>query len=54
MWTAAVGDREAVELLLEFNADRSLRDWAGRSVLHYTTTREVSDLLERRLLQDHP
>ena len=54
MWTAAVGDREAVKLLLEFKADRSLRDWAGRSVLHYATTREVWDLLERRPSRDHP
>ena len=53
MWAAAVGDREAVELLLEFQADRSLRDWADRSVLHYATTREVWDLLERRPLPDH-
>lgn len=45
MWTAATGDFETVELLLTFNADRSLKDWAGRSAVHYATTREVWDLL---------
>ena len=45
MWSAAVGDREAAELLLEFGADRSLKDWAGRSALHYATTREVWDVV---------
>jgi len=48
MWTAAVGDREAVQLLLEFNADRSLSDWADRSVLDYATTREVWEPLTEK------
>jgi ankyrin repeat protein len=46
MWSAASGDRNAVALLLEFNADRSLIDWAGRSAVHYAVWRDVWDLLK--------
>lgn len=45
MWAAAAGNRAAVELLLEYRADRSLKDWAGRSAIGYATTQEVRDLL---------
>lgn len=45
MWSAEAGNATAVELLLEFNADRSLKDWAGRSALDYAKDRVVRDLL---------
>jgi ankyrin repeat protein len=45
MWIAGAGDREAVELLLEFNADKSLKDWAGRSALDYATSPDIRKLL---------
>jgi ankyrin repeat protein len=41
-------DREGVQLLLEFKADRSLKDWAGRSALDYAKDRVVRDLLSVR------
>jgi len=46
MWSAGAADRDAVGLLLEFKADRSLIDWAGRSALHYAVWRDVWDLLK--------
>ena len=46
MLAASAGKREAVELLLEFKADRSLKDWAGRSALDYATAPEVRELLK--------
>lgn len=48
MWSASVGHREAVELLLEFKADPSLRDWAGRSALDYAQEPGVRELLSKR------
>ncbi len=46
MWIAAAGDRDMVALLLEFKADRSLTDWAGRSALDYATVPDIRTLLE--------
>jgi ankyrin repeat protein len=46
MWSAGAGDIDAVGLLLEFKADRTLTDWAGRSALHYAVWRNVWDLLK--------
>ena len=46
MWAASTNAQEAVELLLEFNADRPLKDWAGRSAFDYATTPEVRALLK--------
>ncbi len=45
MSSARRGNREAVALLLEFKADRSLEDWAGRSALDYAKTDEIKALL---------
>jgi len=45
MFAAAIST-EAVSSMLEFGADRNLRDWAGRSALHYATTRNSWDLLK--------
>lgn len=45
MYGAAQGRIDAVELLLEFNADRSLKDWAGRSALDYAKTDAIRKLL---------
>ena len=45
MWAADAGNRAAVELLLEYRADRSLTDWSGRSALDYATAPEVRELL---------
>ena len=45
MWSAASDDGNAVRLLLEFNADRSLKDWAGRSALDYAMTDKMRNLL---------
>jgi hypothetical protein len=45
MTSASIGSRELLALLLEFKADRSLRDWAGRSALDYATDPEVRKLL---------
>ena len=46
MMLAATIGSEAVSLLLEFNGDRTLRDWGGRSALHYATTRNAWDILK--------
>jgi ankyrin repeat protein len=48
MWSALADRAEAVALLLEFNADRSLKDWAGRSALDYS-----KDEVVRKLLSAH-
>jgi ankyrin repeat protein len=45
MWSASADRAEAVKLLLEFNADRSLKDWAGRSALDYAKSDEIRKLL---------
>ena len=45
MWAASEGKTAAVTLLLEFKADRTLKDWAGRTALDYTTAPEVRKLL---------
>ncbi len=39
-------DLAAVKLLLEFHADRSLRDWMGRTALDYAKDPEIRKLLE--------
>jgi ankyrin repeat protein len=44
MWSAGMGSVDAVALLLEFKADKSLRDWEGRTAAHYATTRETWEL----------
>ena len=46
MWAARLGSTESVTLLLDYKADRSLTDWAGRSALHYAKWRNVWDLLK--------
>jgi ankyrin repeat protein len=48
MWAASTNRREAVELLLEFKADRLLRDWTGRSALEYAQEPGVRELLSER------
>lgn len=48
MASARAADREAVELLLEFEADRALRDWAGRSAIDYAKDPVVRGLLSGR------
>jgi ankyrin repeat protein len=45
MWIATAGEGAGVQLLLEFKADRSLKDWAGRTALDYATAPEVRKLL---------
>lgn len=45
MWSASKGAAEAIALLLEFNADRSLTDWAGRTAMDYATTADIRQLL---------
>lgn len=45
MYAASQEDKKAVELLLEWNADRSLKDWAGRSALDYAKTDDIRKLL---------
>jgi len=45
MYAAAQGQTDAVEMLLEFHADRSLKEWAGRTALDYAKTNEVRKLL---------
>jgi ankyrin repeat protein len=44
MFSARLGSVEAVELLLKYKADKSLRDWAGRTAAHYAKTRETWEL----------
>jgi ankyrin repeat protein len=46
MRAAQSGSTELVSLLLQFKADRSLRDWRGRTALHYATTRETYYLIK--------
>jgi ankyrin repeat protein len=45
MWAASANAREAAELLLEFNADRSLKDWAGRTAVDYASTPGMKEVL---------
>jgi len=45
MWSASKGAREAVALLLEFNADRALTDWAGRTAMDHAATADIRRLL---------
>lgn len=45
IWAASAGDREAMKLLLEFKADRSLRDWRGQSAMDRAETREMRESL---------
>lgn len=45
MYAAAKGQTDVVALLSEFKADRSLKDWAGRSALDYAKTDEIRKLL---------
>lgn len=45
MWSASKSAAEAIELLLEFNADRSLTDWAGRTAMDYAATADIRQLL---------
>lgn len=42
---AHAGDLKGVALLLEFKADRSLKDWAGRTALDYANNAEIKDLI---------
>lgn len=46
MFSAAKRDRNSVALLLDFGANRSLRDWAGRMAIDYATTSEIRALLD--------
>ena len=48
MWSAAEGKQQAVELLLEYAADVSLKDGAGRSAADVARTDSV-----RRLIEGH-
>jgi ankyrin repeat protein len=48
MWSASEGHAEAVELLLEFAADVSLKDWAGRSAADVARTDDLRRLIEGR------
>jgi hypothetical protein len=45
MSAAEWGDAAAVAILLELNADRSLKDWAGRTALDYASTGGMRELL---------
>jgi ankyrin repeat protein len=47
MFSAAADDRNSVDVLLQYKADRSLKDWAGRTALDYAATPEVRALLQR-------
>jgi len=47
MYAAANGQTDAVKLLLEFKADRTLKNWAGRTALDYAKTPEIRQLLTR-------
>jgi ankyrin repeat protein len=46
MWIAGSSERDGVELLLEFRADRKLTDWAGRSAFDYATAAGIRELLK--------
>jgi hypothetical protein len=48
IWSASEGHAEAVELLLEFAADVSLKDWAGRSAADVARTDDIRRLIEGR------
>lgn len=48
IFAARSGDLDAVTLLLEFRADRTLKDWAGGSAQDYATDPEVRKLLLNR------
>jgi len=45
MFAAARNDRPSVVLLLQFKADRSLRDWTGRTARDHATTSDIGELL---------
>lgn len=45
MESARQNDADDVTLLLEFNADRSLKDWAGRTAVDYASTPGMKEVL---------
>jgi len=45
MFSAAAGDHDAARLLMVFHADRSLKDWAGRTALNYAKDPETRKLI---------
>ena len=47
-WMASKGDQKAVELLLAFGADVSLKDWAGRVAADLAYTDQIRGLLKPR------
>jgi ankyrin repeat protein len=53
IWSSAAGRLDALELLLEYRADVSLRDWTGRSALDYATTPEIRARLTTEALQQY-
>jgi ankyrin repeat protein len=48
MWAAASGDEQAVELLLEYAADVTLKNWMGQSAADVARTDSIRRLLEGR------
>ena len=48
-WMASKGDQKAVELLLAFGADASLKDWAGRVAADLAYTDEIRSLLNSQI-----
>jgi ankyrin repeat protein len=46
MWAAETGNPDMVRLLLDFKADRTLRDSTGRTVMHYAFGPDVWTVLE--------
>lgn len=47
-WMASKGDQAAVELLLAFGADASLKDWSGRTAEDLAFTDAIRSLVKRR------
>jgi ankyrin repeat protein len=45
IWSAASRNSDAVDRLLEFKADRSLKDWTGRSAVDYASAQDIRNLL---------
>ena len=50
MWSAAEGKQQAVELLLEYAADVSLLDGAGRSAADVARTDAIRRLIENAMV----
>ena len=49
MLASQLGRKENVQLLLDHNADVTLRDKAGKTALHYAKTQEIKEMIQNHV-----